>query len=73
MDEEFDMDRVRAIEEMTYQTANAVETLVQVLIDKGMITEKELVDKMDELAGGEDIEELGHDADAPREADEPDK
>lgn len=66
---DFDDDKLRAMEEMIYATSNALETLMELLIDKGVITETELIEKMDALAGEEDVEELAHDADAPREQD----
>ena len=70
---EFDDEKLRAMEEMIYATSNALETLMQLLIDKNVLSEKELIDKMDELAEEEDVEEVGFDADAPREHDEADK
>lgn len=68
--QEFDPARFEALEETVYGTAHALETLLQLMIDKGFITETELREKMDELAEHEDVEEVGHDADAPREKDE---
>jgi hypothetical protein len=64
-----DPTRIDAIEEVSYQNSNALETLLQLLIEKGLITEKEFLDKMNALAEEDDGEELEHDADAPRETD----
>ena len=68
--QEFDPARFQALEETVYGTAHALETLLQLLIDKGFFTEAELTEKMDALAEHEDIEEVGYDASAPRDKDE---
>jgi uncharacterized protein YceH (UPF0502 family) len=68
--QEFDPARFEALEETVYGTAHALETLLQLLIDKGFFTGTELHEKMDALAEHEDVEEVGHDADALREQDE---
>lgn len=72
MDEqEYDPARFQAIEEATYHTSAALEALLNILVEKGVLTEQELIEKMDGLAmQEEDVEELGHDANAPREQDE---
>jgi len=68
----FEPARVQALEEVVYQTNAALETLLQLMIDKGYFTEQELMEKMDELAEheDEDSEELQRDAEAPRDQDE---
>ena len=40
------------------------------MVDKGYFSEDELMKKMDELVEVEDTEEIGFDADAPRDQDE---
>ncbi|MFP4524144.1 MAG: hypothetical protein ACLFO2_02375 [Candidatus Woesearchaeota archaeon] len=73
MDKEtFEPARIQALEEVVYQTNAALETLLQLMIDKGYFTEQELMEKMDELAEheDEDSEELQRDAEAPRDQDE---
>ncbi len=62
----YDSSRIEALEETVYATAHALETFLELMIEKGFITEKELLQKMDDLAEHEDVEELGYDADAPR-------
>lgn len=70
--QEYDPARIEAIEEVTYHTSNAFEALLNLLVEKGLVSEREILQKMDELVGHhEDIEELGHDADAPRDPDDP--
>lgn len=64
--QEFDQAKFEALEEMTYATSHALETLINLMVDKGFFSEDELLKKMDDLAAHEDIEEVGHDADAPR-------
>jgi hypothetical protein len=72
MDEnKIDAERFEALEEVTYHTSNAFEALLNVLVEKGVISERELLDKMDSLVGIDDAEELGFDADAPRDQDTP--
>ncbi|MBD3209121.1 hypothetical protein GF367_01725 [Candidatus Woesearchaeota archaeon] len=66
---DFDPVRIDTLEEAVYHTSNALEALLNVMVEKGMVTEQELIDKMDVMAEHEDVEELGHDADAPREHD----
>ena len=69
MDKEtFEPARIQALEEVVYQTNSALETLLQLMIDKGYFTEQELMEKMDELAEheDEDSEELQRDAQSPR-------
>jgi len=68
--QEFDPAKFQALEEMVYATSHALETLMNLMVEKGFFTQEELLSKMDDLAEHEDIEELGHDADAPREVDE---
>ncbi len=63
---EFDAAKFQALEEMTYATSHALETLMNLLVEKGFFTEEELLKKMDDLAEHEDIEEVGYDAHAPR-------
>jgi hypothetical protein len=66
MTDAFDDKRLEAMEEMIYGTSNALETLMQIMIDKQMLTEKELFDKMDELAHAQESDdEDSQDADAP--------
>lgn len=65
-----DEQKMESMEEVVYQTAHAVETVIQLMIDKGFFTEQELINKMEELSEQEeDDEELSHDADAPRDQD----
>ena len=72
MDEQkIDEERIGALEEVAYHTSNAFEALLNVLVEKGVISERELLDKMDSLVGIDDTEELGFDADAPRDQDAP--
>lgn len=69
--EEFDSAKFAALEEVTYHNSNAFEALLNLLIEKGVVSEREILDKMDSLVGfNEDSEELGFDADAPRDQDE---
>ncbi len=68
-DETIDAEKFKAIEELVYGTNHALETLLQLMIDKGFFTQQELLEKMDALAEHEDVEELGFDADAPRDQD----
>ncbi len=70
MDEhEIDPARFQAVEEVVYHTSHALEMLMQLMVDKGYFTEEELLKKMEEFVEHEDTEEIGHDADAPREPD----
>lgn len=68
--QEYDPARIAALEETVYATAHAFETLMQLLIDKGFFSETELQQKMDDLAEHEDLEEVGYEADAPRDQEE---
>lgn len=68
--QEYDPARFAALEETVFATAHALETLMQLMIEKGFFTETELEQKMDELAEHEDIEEVNYDADAPRDQDD---
>ncbi|MBN1275447.1 hypothetical protein JXA12_04115 [Candidatus Woesearchaeota archaeon] len=72
MDEgqEFDPARFQALEEVVYHTSHVLEMVMQLLVDKGYFTEEELVKKMEEFVEHEDTEEVGYDADAPRDRDE---
>ena len=76
MDEpkEFDDARIQALEEVVYHTSSAFEALMNLLVDKGFVTERELLEKMDGVADqDDDIEEVGFDANAPREPDDDDE
>ena len=64
--QEYDPARFAALEETVYATAHAFETLMQLLVDKGFFTQTELQQKMDDMAEHEDIEEVGFEANAPR-------
>ncbi len=64
-----DPSRLDAIEETTYATAHALETFIELMIQKGFLTEEELLKKMDEMVDHEDVEELAYDANAPRDRD----
>lgn len=69
MDEqEYDPARMQAAEEVTFATSNALNTLMQLLIDKGFITEDELLKKMNDMSEFEDTEEVGLDADKGRDS-----
>ena len=70
VNEEFDQARFEALEEVVYHTSHALETMIQLMVDKGYFSEEELMKKMDELVAVEDTEEVGFDADAPRDNDE---
>ena len=72
MDEqEYDPARFQAVEEATYHTSAALEALLNVLVEKGVLTEQELLEKLDGLAEhDDDVEELGFDANAPRDPDD---
>jgi len=70
MTEEYDQTRFEALEEATYHTSNTMEALLNVLVDKGIVSEKELLEKMDSMIVQEDAEELGFDADSPRDRDD---
>ncbi len=64
-----DLDKLQALEEVAYSTNHALETVIQLLIDKGYFTQKEYFDKMSEGAD-DDAEEVGFDANAPRDKEE---
>lgn len=69
--QEYDPQKIEALEEVTYHTSNAFEALLNLLIEKGVVSEREIMDKMDSLVGhDEDIEEVGFDASAPRDPDD---
>ncbi len=68
--QEYDPARFEALQETVYGTAHALETLMQLMIDKGFFTKAELTQKMDDMAEHEDLEEVGYDADAPRDKDD---
>lgn len=69
MNEDMDPTRFAAVEEVAYGTQTALENLLALLIEKGYISKQELLDKLDGLAVAEDVEEVGFDADAPRDRD----
>jgi hypothetical protein len=70
MKEQFDPARFEALEEVTFHTSNSMEALLNLLIEKGLISERELMEKIDTLMMPEDEEELGFDADSPRDRDD---
>lgn len=70
--QEYDPAKIEALEEVTFHTSNAFEALLNLLIEKGVVSEREIIDKMDSLIGhDEDDEELGFDANAPRDPEDP--
>jgi hypothetical protein len=68
--EEMDNTQMEAMQEVVYGTNAALETLIQLLVEKGIVSESEFKAKMESIfEESEEVLEDEHDANAPRDAD----